>query len=100
MDASKREGRTHRHYGEEALARLQKIHTLKELGLSLEEIREVIDLYFEDATGLKGKRRVLEILKDHLKETDEKIDNLQGFREELVEEIKKIQTLIQQIEKP
>lgn len=82
------------------MARLQKIHTLKELGLSLEEIREVIDLYFEDATGLKGKRRVLEILKDHLKETDEKIDNLQGFREELVEEIKKIQTLIQQIEKP
>lgn len=82
------------------MARLQKIHTLKELGLSLEEIREVIDLYFEDATGLKGKRRVLEILKDHLKETDEKIDNLQGFREELVEGIKKIQTLIQQIESP
>ncbi len=54
-----RKGTKHRHYTAEALARLQKIKCLQGLGLSLEQVCNVIDLYFEDATGLKGKRRVL-----------------------------------------
>lgn len=59
-----REGRKYRQYNEDAVARLEKIAALKQLGLSLEQIRDVIDLYFEDDNTLvKGKRKVVEILK-------------------------------------
>src|SRR3954469_21160106 len=70
-----------RYYDEGELARLQKIDALKALGLSLEEIREVISLYFVDPTGVTGKRRVLEILKAQLAETDEKLAALRTFRQ-------------------
>ncbi len=93
-----REGRGYRHYGEEAVARLHKIATLKQIGLSLEEIRDVIDLYFVDDTGIHGKRKVLEILKRHRQETDEKIASLQGFRAELDQSIARVERLIRDIE--
>jgi DNA-binding transcriptional MerR regulator len=93
-----REGRGYRHYGEEAVARLQKIATLKQIGLSLEEIRDVIDLYFVDDTGIQGKRKVLEILKRHRQETDEKLATLQGFRAELDNSITRVEGLIRAIE--
>lgn len=51
LSPSERVGRGFRHYTEYELARLQKIDALKQLGLSLDEIRSVIDLYFEDAMG-------------------------------------------------
>jgi len=41
-----REGHGQHYYTEETLARLRKIDQLKKLGLSLDEIRDVIDLYF------------------------------------------------------
>lgn len=46
------------YYDEVAVKRLEKIAALKRLGLSLDEIAAVIDLYFEDASGIKGKERV------------------------------------------
>ena len=49
-----REGTGYRQYGEEAVARLNKIGFLKSLGLSLEEVGGVIDLYFSDPVGLEG----------------------------------------------
>ena len=55
-----------------------KKHVLKGLGLSLDEIRDCLDLYFEDPTGLRGKQKVLSILKTHLKETDEKLEALEA----------------------
>lgn len=93
-----REGRGYRHYGEEAVARLQKIATLKQIGLSLDEIRDVIDLYFADDTGIQGKRKVLEILRRHRQETDEKLAALQGFRAELDRSIARVEGLIRAIE--
>jgi DNA-binding transcriptional MerR regulator len=77
------------------LVRLQKIQALKELGLSLEEIGTVIPLYCEDPTGLTSKRKVLEILKFHLRETDEKLNALNRFRSELKANIDLIQEWIE-----
>jgi len=54
---------------------------LKNLGLSLEEIGSVIDLYFTDASGLQGKPKVLDILRSHLAETDAKLLAMQTFRQ-------------------
>ncbi len=97
LNPSEREGTGFRYYTETELARLQKIDCLKSLGLTLEEISSVIDLYFEDASGLRGKHKVLEILQAHLQETDEKIAALAQFRLELEANIVKIQQCIVEI---
>lgn len=96
LGPSERVGRGFRYYTEHELARLQKIDALKQLGLSLDEIGSVIDLYFEDATGIKGKQKVLTILQQHLTETQERIESLQQFRHELETNIAKVQQLIEQ----
>src|ERR1700760_704891 len=62
-----------RRYQPEAVARLRKIEQLKALGLSLEEIAGVIDLYFADPSGRRAKLKVLGILRSHLAETDQKL---------------------------
>jgi len=90
-----REGHGFRYYSEAELTRLQKIDALKQLGLTLDEIAEVIPLYCEDPTGLLGKRRVLEILEEQLSETDEKIAALQRFRSEIQSNIAKIRAFIE-----
>src|SRR5437763_14784821 len=76
----KREGHGHHYYTEETLARLRKIAQLKRLGLSLEEIGEVIDLYFTDPSAIQPKQKVLAMLRKHLHEAASKIGELQQFR--------------------
>lgn len=98
LKPSEREGGGFRYYTEIELAKLDKIDCLKSLGLTLEEIASVIDLYCEDATGLRGKRKVLEILQSHLYETDEKIETLVQFRCDLQAKIAKIQQQIQEMD--
>lgn len=94
LGPSEREGQGFRYYTEAELFRLKKIDALKQIGLTLEEIGEVIPLYCEDPTGLRGKRRVLEILKRQLHDTDEKIMALQRFRADILTNIDIIQQFI------
>jgi MerR family copper efflux transcriptional regulator len=96
LGPSEREGQGFRYYTETELTRLKKIDALKQFGLTLEEIGEVIPLYCEDPTGLLGKRRVLEILEMQLAETDEKIEALQRFRSETQTNIDKVRQFIEQ----
>src|SRR5215831_18956745 len=63
-----RKGSGQRSYPEVTVARLRKIEQLKQLGLSLDEIRDVIDLYFTDPSGIQPKQKVLTILRQHLAE--------------------------------
>lgn len=91
---AEREGGGYRYYDELSLKRLNKIAALKKLGLSLDEIAVVIDLYFADATGVKGKERVLEILKRHLAETETRLVELAAFREEIKANIARMERLI------
>lgn len=93
----RQEGR-HRRYNEEALKRLEKIAVLQDAGLSLEEIAKVIDLYFVDATGIKGKLKVIEILEEHLAAIDKRIAEFQQYRIDLVKNIKRLKGLIAKIE--
>ncbi|MBA2392779.1 MAG: MerR family transcriptional regulator [Ktedonobacteraceae bacterium] len=83
LPPGEREGHGQHSYTEETLARLQKIDQLKKLGLSLDEIRDVIDLYFTDPSGVQPKQKVLAILHHHLAEADQKIDALQQFRADI-----------------
>lgn len=82
-----REGAGQHYYTQDTVARLRKIDQLKKLGLSLDEIRDVIDLYFTDPSGVRAKQQVLTILRAHLAEIDQKIDALQQFRTDLVSHI-------------
>jgi MerR family copper efflux transcriptional regulator len=91
IPSGEREGNGQHYYSEETVARLRKIDQLKKLGLSLEEIRDVIDLYFIDSIGVQPKQKVLAILRQHLAEADQKIDRLQQFRTDLQENIERFE---------
>ena len=95
LGPNQREGQGFRYYTEAEMGRLKKIEALKQLGLSLEEIGEVLPLYCDDPTGVRGKQRVLEILQSSLIETDEKIAALQRFRAELLTNIERIRQYIE-----
>ena len=97
LSPNEREGKGFRYYSQTELAKLQKIDCLKSLGLTLEEITTVIDLYFQDSTGIRGKQKVLEILQFHLQETDEKLAALGDFRSDLELNILRIQQQIQEL---
>jgi MerR family copper efflux transcriptional regulator len=79
-----REGNGQHYYPEETVFRLRKIDQLKKIGLSLDEIRDVIDLYFTDPSGIEAKQKILVMLRQHLAETDQKIGGLEQFRADLV----------------
>jgi len=86
-----REGGGQHYYTDETLARLRKIDQLKQLGLSLDEIRDVIELYFTDTSGVRPKQKVLAILRQHLAETDDKLGALQQFRADLQANIERFE---------
>jgi MerR family copper efflux transcriptional regulator len=81
--ASRREGGGHRQYDEPALKRLDKIDWLKRMGLTLEEIREVIPLYFGEQTAMRGRKKMIALLERRLAETEERVEGLVAHRDEL-----------------
>jgi len=91
LPPGEREGNSQHYYTEETVTRLRKIDQLKLLGLSLDEIRDVIDLYFTDPSGVQPKQKVLAMLRQHLAETDEKISGLQQFRSDLQAHIERFE---------
>src|SRR5262245_47296154 len=91
LPPGEREGNGQHYYTEETVRRLQKIEQLKLIGLSLDEIRDVIDLYFTDPTHIQPKQKVLAMLRQHLEETDEKIADLQQFRQDLAWHIERFE---------
>ncbi len=98
LPPGEREGRGQHYYTEETLARLRKIDQLKKLGLSLEEIRDVIDLYFTDPSGRQPKQKILTILRQHLTEADQKIGALEQFRADLQAHIERFERWLEETE--
>lgn len=76
------------------IKRLKKIQMLKDLGLTLDDIGQVIELYFTDGQVLEGKRRVIEILKGHIATAEEKIKELNIFKTESEANIAKLELII------
>jgi MerR family copper efflux transcriptional regulator len=95
MAPAEREGAGYRYYDEQSLKRLEKIAVLKQLGLSLDEIASVIDLYFTDPSGIKGKEKVLSILEEQLAKTNTQLDELTAFKSDLETNIERMKGLIQ-----
>lgn len=80
------------------IKRLKKIQLLKDLGLTLDEIGQVIDLYFTDGRLLDGKRQVIQILKSHIERAEEKINELNAFKMECEKNICRIEEIIKKNE--
>ena len=100
LTPGQREGHGHHYYSEETLARLRKIDQLKRLGLSLEEIGEVIDLYFTDPSGIQPKQKILVMLRKHLQEAERKIGEFQQFRSELQANIERFERFLNETQHP
>ncbi len=95
LPKGEREGNGQHYYTESTIARLKKIDQLKLLGLTLEEVAGVIDLYFTDPSGRRAKQKVLAILRKHLLETSDKITALGAFRADLQAHIKRFEQWLQ-----
>jgi MerR family transcriptional regulator, copper efflux regulator len=91
LPEGERKGKGQHYYSEETVARLRKIEQLKMLGLSLDEIRDVIDLYFSDPSGVRAKVKVLAMLHAHLHEIDKKVAALADLRSSLRADIKRFE---------
>ncbi|MCG8273904.1 MerR family transcriptional regulator [Aquamicrobium sp. NLF2-7] len=94
MKPAEREGAGYRYYDDESVKRLEKIAVLKQLGLSLDDIASVIDLYFSDPSGIKGKEKVLQILETQLTKTAIQLGELSSFKCELEANIERMKGLI------
>jgi MerR family transcriptional regulator, copper efflux regulator len=94
LGPSEREGKGHRYYGDEELARVKKVQVLQSLGLSLEDIAHVLPLYYGDPTGVAGKKKIIELLRRQLEETDRKLAAIQAFRDELLRNIARFETFL------
>lgn len=99
MAPAEREGAGYRYYDGLSLKRLEKISVLKQLGLSLDDIAAVIDLYFEDVSGIKGKEKVLQILEAQLVKTNTQLLELSSFRSDLETNIERMKRLIKSVGK-
>ena len=73
----------YRLYGPEEVARLQFIQRAKLLGLTLEEIRELVELAARCNEG-EIVPRLEEVLEAKLRETEQKMEELSAFRENLL----------------
>ena len=70
-------------YGPEELARLEQIAGFKQLGLSLEETRQVVTVCSSAPEDLGSKQAALAIVEAHLERTVQKLSDLERFRGEL-----------------
>jgi len=91
LPKGERRGSGQHYYTEETVLRLRKIDQLKQLGLSLDEIRDVIALYFTDPSGVRPKQKIIAILRAHLAEIDDRIGELSQLRKELMGNIERFE---------
>lgn len=87
----------HRTYGRADIARLKRIELHKELGLSLDEIAELITAYGGDV--VPTQRGVAQVLRRHLEETDRRLASLKQFRKELLFRIDLVDAYVEKNER-
>lgn len=91
MEPPNRTDAQYRVYTEDDEIRLQFIQQAKLFGLSLDEIKSLIDLRSEGAIPCE---RLRELVKDHLDEVDRHIKELVQFRDELATRFERIDSSV------
>ncbi len=72
--------------------RLQFIKRLKHLGLTLAEMQELEDIYRIHRTNKKVLPRLLELLDGHVEKIEERVQNLEKLRSEILSYHERIRT--------
>lgn len=89
-----------RYFNKKNIEVLQKVKQLQAIGLSLEEVGNVLPLYINAKDGgIKGKQASLKILYSHLKEAEEKKEQIEEFRLEIKRSIVYVEQLLAQVQK-
>src|SRR5512133_1468044 len=81
----------HRRYTEDDLERLRLITDLRELGLSLCEIRVILELRNECHNAAEFAIRFQQVLSSHLEEAQRRLDRLRRVKKEFADAIESIQ---------
>jgi DNA-binding transcriptional MerR regulator len=76
---------------------INRIRDLQRVGLSLEEIKDVIGLYFHQKKKVEAKEKTLNYLQVHLNDIDSKITLLNNVKKELKEQIQSTQSRLVQL---
>lgn len=91
LDPPQRTQSQYRVYSSEAEERLLFIQQAKQFGLSLEEIKQILDL---SASGITPCNRVKNLLKRHLDEVDRRIQEMIAFRQALTHRYQQLDDLL------
>jgi DNA-binding transcriptional MerR regulator len=70
----------YRYYDDGTLVVITRIRELQRVGLSLDEIKEVIGLYFHQKKKVEAKEKTLNYLRVHLDDIDSKIKLLNNVK--------------------
>ena len=81
-------------YTDEDLRRLKLIKRLKIMGMTLSEMQELEAMWTYEKSNEKVLKRLLELLKNHLKRLDDRIADLDILRHEILEYKERIKTKI------
>lgn len=87
LPAPQRSAGGYRLYGGGALDRVRFIKQAQALGLSLREVRDLVD--WADRGGLKRCERVRDLLRRKLADLDARLAELQAFRRTLAEQLER-----------
>ena len=89
----------YRYYDDGTLVVITRIRELQRVGLSLDEIKEVIGLYFHQKKKVEAKEKTLNYLRVHLDDIDSKIKLLNNVKKELKEQMQFTQSRLVQLRK-
>jgi DNA-binding transcriptional MerR regulator len=81
----------HRRYTEDDLERLRLISDLRELGLSLCEIRSILDLRTGCTTAAEFAIRFQQVLAGHLEQAQKRLERLRRVKKELYDALASLQ---------
>ncbi len=87
----------YRYYNEDSFQIITRIRNLQHVGLSLEEIKEVIGLYFQQGKQLEAKEKTIGFLQVHLDQINAKIKLLQKAKSEVQEQIETTKDRLSQL---
>lgn len=87
----------YRYYDDDTLVVINRIRDLQRVGLSLDEIKEVIGLYFKQKKQVEAKEKTLDYLQVHLDDIKSKITLLNSVKKEIKEHIQSTQRRLAQL---
>jgi DNA-binding transcriptional MerR regulator len=95
ISPKRKDSSNHRRYCLKEVVALNLISRAKTLGMSLEEIRELVNLFDVDINDRSGLARAVEILEEHSTEIDRKIKELRVLKKSIKQEQDRLEKVLE-----